>query len=105
MPQQAAPQADTLDVLTLLVADYEVKHFPIEDPDPVQFLEYVMESRGLTRKDLEPYLGSRARVAEILNRTDLNVPRLRRVQIGVAIQAADELMRQAGTLLGGRRRR
>ena len=48
-------EADALDVLTLLVADYETRHFPIPDPDPIQFLEYVMESRGLARKDLEPY--------------------------------------------------
>jgi len=48
-------EADALDVLTLLVADYETRHFPIPDPDPIQFLGYVMESRGLTRKDLEPY--------------------------------------------------
>ena len=57
-------EADALDVLTLLIADYESKQFPIADPNPIQFLEYVMESRGLTRKNLEPYLGSRARVAE-----------------------------------------
>ena len=59
-------EADALDVLTLLIADYETRQFSIADPDPIQFLEYVMESRGLTRKDLEPYLGSRARVAEVL---------------------------------------
>ena len=47
--------ADAVDVLTLLIADYEKRHFPIADPDPIQFLEFVMEPRGLTRKDLEPY--------------------------------------------------
>ena len=46
--------ADELDILTLLIADYEANHFPIADPDPIEYLEYVMESRGLTRKDLEP---------------------------------------------------
>jgi HTH-type transcriptional regulator/antitoxin HigA len=61
-------EADALDVLTLLIADYETRHFPIADPDPIQFLEYIMESRGLTRKDLELYIGSRARIAEVLNR-------------------------------------
>ncbi len=38
-------EADALDVLTLLIADYETRHFRIADPDPIQFLEYVMESR------------------------------------------------------------
>lgn len=83
-----SPQADTLDVLSLLIADYEAKHFPIEDPDPIQFLEYVMESRGLTRKDLEPYLGSRARVAEILNRTrSLTLEMIRRLSEGLDLPA------------------
>ena len=60
-------EADRLDVLTLLIQDYEAHHFPMPDPEPVEFLHYVMEQRGLTRKDLEPCIGSRARVAEVLN--------------------------------------
>src|SRR5213594_576730 len=76
--------ADALDVLTLLIADYKTRHFPIADPDPIQFLEYVMESRGLTRKDLEPYLGSRARVAEVLNRNRaLTLEMIRRLSEGL----------------------
>jgi HTH-type transcriptional regulator/antitoxin HigA len=88
---QARPgsrEADTLDVLTLLIADYEARHFPIADHDPIEFLEYVMESRGLTRKDLEPYIGSRARVAEILNRTRaLTLEMIRRISDGLGVPA------------------
>jgi HTH-type transcriptional regulator/antitoxin HigA len=62
-------QAERLDVLTLLVEHYEKTHYPIADPDPIEFIEHVMESRGLTRKDLEPMIGPRGRVADILNRT------------------------------------
>src|SRR6266508_1049597 len=81
-------EADALDVLTLLIADYETRHFPIVDPDPIQFLEYVMESRGLTRKDLEPYLGSRARVAEVLNRRrPLTIEMIRKLHSGLGISA------------------
>jgi HTH-type transcriptional regulator/antitoxin HigA len=81
-------EADTLDVLTLLIGDYETRNFPIDDPDPIQFLEYVMESRGLTRKDLEPYLGSRARVAEILNRNRaLTLEMIRRLSEGLGLPA------------------
>ena len=62
-------KADRLDVLTMLIADYEGQHFPIPDPDPIEFLTHIMESRGLTRRDLEPSIGPRGRVADILNRT------------------------------------
>ncbi len=61
--------ADELDILTLLVEQYEKTHSPIADPDPIEFLQHVMESRGLSRKDLEPHIGPRGRVADILNRT------------------------------------
>lgn len=83
-----SPAADALDILALLIADYETKHFPIADPDPIQFLEYVMESRGLTRKDLEPYLGSRARVAEVLNRArPLTLEMIRKLSEGLGLPA------------------
>lgn len=62
-------EADRLDVWALLVEHYEKTHFPIADPDPIEFIEHVMESRGLSRKDLEPIIGPRGRVADILNRT------------------------------------
>ena len=62
-------QADRLEVLALLVEHYEKTHFPIADPDPIEFLEHVMQSRGLTRKDLEPMIGPRGRVADIMNKT------------------------------------
>jgi HTH-type transcriptional regulator/antitoxin HigA len=79
-------EADALDVLTLLIADYEARHFPIADPDPTRFLEYVMESRGLTRKDLELYIGSRARVAEGLNRNRaLTLEMIRRLSEGLGL--------------------
>lgn len=53
----------------LLVAQYERRHAPIDDPHPIEFLGHVMESRDLTRRDLEPYIGPRGRVSDILNRT------------------------------------
>ena len=62
------PESDRLDVLTTLVEAYENRHFQIPLPDPIEAIIYHMESRGLTRRDLEPYIGSRSRVSEILNR-------------------------------------
>ena len=62
------PDGDRLDVLIALVEAYETDHHPIAPPDPVEAILFRMEQQGLTRKDLEPILGSRARVSEILNR-------------------------------------
>ena len=63
-----SPQADRLEVLTLLVEQFEKQHYPIHDVDPIEFIEHVMESRCLTRKDLEHVIGPRGRVADVLNR-------------------------------------
>ena len=58
---------DRLDILTTLVEAYERRHFPLAKADPVHAILFRMEQQGLTRKDLEPLLGSRARVSEVLN--------------------------------------
>jgi HTH-type transcriptional regulator/antitoxin HigA len=87
------PAGDRLEVLTTLVERYESMHQPIEPPNPVDALLYHMESRGLTRRDLEPYLGSRARVAEVLNRRrPLTIEMIRKLHAGLDI-AADVLIR------------
>lgn len=81
-------QADQLDVLTLLIAHYERAHFAIDDPDPIDFLLHVMEARGLSRKDLEPYLGSRGRVSDILNRVrPLTLDMIRKLSAGLNLPA------------------
>lgn len=82
------PEGDRLDILTLLVEAYEEQHHPIPPPDPLAALEYHLESRGLTRRDLEPYLGSRARVAEVMNRRRaLTIDMIRRLHQGLGIPA------------------
>lgn len=58
---------DKLDVLLMLVDAYEKEHYPIDPPDPVEAIKFRMEQMGLTRKDLETYIGSRGRVSEVLN--------------------------------------
>jgi len=83
-----SPEADHLEVLTMLVEAYEKEHQAIDMPDPVSFLEYVMEARGLTRKDLEPYIGPRGRVADILTRTrPLSMGMIRRLVDGLGLPA------------------
>jgi HTH-type transcriptional regulator/antitoxin HigA len=59
---------DRLDVLATLVVAWEEEHHAIEPPDAIEAIRFAMEQRGLKRSDLEPFIGSRARVAEILNR-------------------------------------
>ena len=75
-----SPEAEQLSVLVLLVEHYERTNFPIEDPDPIELLEHVMKSRGLTRKDFEPAIGQRGRVTEIFNRVrPLSLEMIRRL--------------------------
>lgn len=61
------PEGDHLDVLVTLVEAYEAKHFPLDLPDPVEAIKFVMEQRNLTVKDLVPYIGRSNRVYEVLN--------------------------------------
>ena len=67
-----------LDVLVSLVEAREARHVPLEAPDPIAAIVFMMEQKGLSRRDLEPAIGSRARVAEILNRRRaLTLPMIR----------------------------
>ncbi len=82
------PEGDRLDVLTTLVEVYEQKYLPIEEPNPVEAIEHRMEALGLTRKDLEPLIGTRARVSEIMNRKrPLTISMIRRVHQSLNIPA------------------
>jgi HTH-type transcriptional regulator/antitoxin HigA len=73
-------QEEQLDLLATLVEGYEAKHHPIDLPDPIEAILFMMEQKGLTRQDLEPAIGSRGRVAEILNRRrPLTLPMIRRL--------------------------
>lgn len=82
------PEGDKLEVLATLVEAYEDAHYAIPQPDPVEAILYFMESRGLTRKDLEPYIGRRARVAEVINRKrPLSLNMIQKLYIGLGIPA------------------
>jgi HTH-type transcriptional regulator/antitoxin HigA len=86
--QHNTPEGDRLEVLTALVEAYERTHYPMLPPDPIEALLYHLESRGLTRRDLEPYIGSRARVAEVLNRRrGLTIGMIRRLYRGLGVPA------------------
>ncbi|GFE58956.1 type II toxin-antitoxin system HigA family antitoxin [Geobacter sp. AOG1] len=82
------PEADRLEVLTTLVEAYEEKQYTIPLPDPIEAILYHMESRGLSRRDLEVYIGSRARVSEVLNRKrPLTMEMIRNLHRGLGIPA------------------
>ena len=64
-------EGDWVEVLSTLIEAYEARHYPILAPDPIAAILFMMEQKGLTRRDLEPAIGSRGRVSEILNRKRL----------------------------------
>jgi HTH-type transcriptional regulator/antitoxin HigA len=81
-------EGDRLEVLATLVEAYEEKHHRISPPNPIEAIRYYMESRGLTRADMEQYLGSRARVSEVLNRKrPLTMEMIRNLHKGLGIPA------------------
>ena len=87
------PEGDRLDVLATLIDLYEAKKFPIDPPDPVEAILFRMEQQGLTRKDLEPMIGPRNRVADVLNRKrGLSIEMIRQLHNGLGI-AAEVLIR------------
>jgi len=62
------PQGDEMDLLVTLVESYEMKHYPIAPPDPVDAIKFRMEQMDMTKADLIQYIRSQSRVSEILNR-------------------------------------
>jgi HTH-type transcriptional regulator / antitoxin HigA len=83
-----AAQGDELEVLSLLVHDYEERAFPIDKPDPVAAIRFRMAQQGLTNKDLVPFLGSRSRVSEVLSgRRSLSLKMIRALVSGLRIPA------------------
>ena len=80
------PEGDELDILTTLVEAYEREHFAMQSPDPVEAILFRMEQMGLNRKALEPFLGGRSRVSEVLNRKrSLSMSQIRKLHDGLKI--------------------
>ncbi|MCP5165543.1 MAG: transcriptional regulator [Pseudomonadales bacterium] len=67
LAEPGTPEGEKLDVLTTLLEAYERNHYPMDFPDPVDAIKFEMERRGLTVADLEPMIGKRNRVYEVLN--------------------------------------
>jgi HTH-type transcriptional regulator/antitoxin HigA len=86
--KSGTPEGDRLDVLATLIDAYEAVHYPMDPPDPIEAIKFRMEQQGLTRKDLEPLIGTRTRVAEVLNRRrSLSIEMIRRLHQALGISA------------------
>ncbi len=66
--EEDTKKGDKLDILLVLIDNYENEHHPIDPPDPIDAIIFRMEQMNLSRKDLEKYIGPRGRVSEVLNR-------------------------------------
>jgi HTH-type transcriptional regulator / antitoxin HigA len=91
--KSGTPDGDRLDVLATLIDVYEAKHHALDAPDPIEAIKFRMEQQGMTRRDLEGIIGTRTRIAEVLNRKrGLSIDMIRRLhdQLGIP---ADVLIR------------
>jgi len=83
-----SPEEELLELISILVEDYEARNFPIEAPDPIEAIKIKMEERGLKKKDLISYFGSASRVSEVLNRKrPMTLEMIRKVHKGLGISA------------------
>jgi len=88
--------AEHLEILSILVEDYENKHHKIDSPDPVEAILFRMDQLGLSRKDLEKSIGKRSRVSEILNhKRKLTLPMIRKLHANLNIPT-DILIQETG---------
>lgn len=84
--KSGTPKGDRLDVLATLIDAWEAAHYPMDPPDPIEAIKFRMEQLGLTRKDLEGIIGTRARIAEVLSgKRELSIAMIRRLneQLGI----------------------
>jgi len=86
--KSGTPKGDRLDVLATLIDAWETIHYPMDPPDPIEAIKFRMEQQGLTRKDLEGIIGTRARIAEVLSgKRELSIAMIRRLNTELKIPA------------------
>ena len=87
-PAMGTAVGDRLDVLVTLVQAFEARHYPLDAPDPIAAIKFRMDQQGLTPRDLEPMIGSRARVSEVLGgKRALSMAMVWRLHKGLGIPA------------------
>ncbi|PSL32298.1 helix-turn-helix domain-containing protein [Dyadobacter jiangsuensis] len=86
--EENSREGELLELVSILVENYEAKHYPIEAPDPLEAIKIRMEEQGLKRKDMIDYFGSASRVSEVLNRKrPLTLEMIRKIHKGLGISA------------------
>jgi HTH-type transcriptional regulator / antitoxin HigA len=101
--EPGTPEGARLDVLVTLIEAYEARHWSIDAPDPIEAIRVRMEQRNLRQRDLEPMIGSRGRVSEVLSRKRaLTLPMIRKLARGLDLRA--DILIQKTPLVGPRRR-
>jgi len=99
-PDKGTPGADELEVVTLLVEDYESKNFPTSLPDPIEAIKFRMGQQNLAQRDLIPFIGSRSRVSEVLSgKRTLTLSMIRALHANLGIPAKVLLQKRDASLL------
>lgn len=97
-----SPEADDLELLSLLIEKYEEEHYPIQMPDPISAIKFRMDQEGLTQKDLIPYIGSQPKVSAVLNgKRELSKDMIRKLHLGLGIPY-EVLLKSPGASLSDR---
>jgi HTH-type transcriptional regulator / antitoxin HigA len=97
--EEGTPEVDELEVLATLVELYEDQHFPIDLPDPIEAIRFRMEQAGLSPRDVVPFIGSRAKVSEVLSgKRPLTLQMIRALHEHLGIPA-EVLLRHPGAAL------
>lgn len=80
------PEADQAEILVMLINKYEEQHYPINTPDPIEALKYIMQEKELKNKDLVAYFGSKSLVSEVLNKKrELTLKMIKSLHKGLGI--------------------
>lgn len=87
-PAPGSDEENELEVLSVLIEQYEIAQFPIEKPEPVEAIKFRMDQQGLTQKDMVEYFGSASKVSEVLNgKRPLSISMIRKLHRGLGIPA------------------
>jgi HTH-type transcriptional regulator/antitoxin HigA len=96
-PEPDSEAGAHFEALLVLIEAWEAKHYPMDPPDPVEAIKFRMEQMGLTPRDLEPMIGGRGRVSEVLNRKrSLSLSMVRRLHEGLDIPAETLIRESSG---------
>ncbi|MEO8493510.1 MAG: ImmA/IrrE family metallo-endopeptidase [Planctomycetota bacterium] len=99
-PDEETRAANELEVLSLLIEDYESNEFPSSLPDPIDAIKFRMEQQNLAQRDLIPYIGSRSKVSEVLSgKRQLTLSMIRALHANLGIPAKVLLQERDASVL------